>query len=310
MSTGTRDYVEELRDMDNSRIGLYAVLLFGIVFYLFPVETAVMTMFKTQGEFARTLPFAPPSADGFTLSALATAWNTLRPGLLNSLVMAIPATIMSALLGSLTAYGLTTISWRGQVGVVVFIIAGIFIPYQAVLVPLAQFWYQILPGLLNGFVNTVFGFITGGDWAYPSRNGYVQLFQLSITHGAYGIPICTLLFRSYYQAISDEMIEAARLDGASAFSIYRNIILPLSLPMFAVTLIYQFTQVYNDLLFALVLVNEPAAQVATQRLAALTGGVVQSFNTTMAGAIVAAFPTLLVYIVFGEQFAKGVAGEN
>jgi len=310
MSTGTRDYVEELRDMDNSRIGLYAVLLFGIVFYLFPVETAVMTMFKTQGEFARTLPFAPPSGDGFTLSALATAWNTLRPGLLNSLLMAIPATIMSALLGSLTAYGLTTISWRGQVGVVVLIIAGIFIPYQAVLVPLAQFWYQILPGLLNGFVNTVFGFVTGGNWTYPSRNGYVQLMQLSITHAAYGIPICTLLFRSYYQAISDEMIEAARLDGASAFSIYRNIILPLSLPMFAVTLIYQFTQVYNDLLFALVLVNEPAAQVATQRLAALTGGVVQSFNTTMAGAIVAAFPTLLVYIVFGEQFAKGVAGEN
>lgn len=309
MSTGTRDYVEELRDMDNSRIGLYAVLLFGIVFYLFPVETAVMTMFKTQGEFARTLPFAPPSGDGFTLSALATAWNTLRPGLLNSLLMAIPATIMSALLGSLTAYGLTTISWRGQVGVVVLIIAGIFIPYQAVLVPLAQFWYQILPGLLNGFVNTVFGFVTGGNWTYPSRNGYVQLMQLSITHAAYGIPICTLLFRSYYQAISDEMIEAARLDGASAFSIYRNIILPLSLPMFAVTLIYQFTQVYNDLLFALVLVNEPAAQVATQRLAALTGGVVQSFNTTMAGAIVAAFPTLLVYIVFGEQFAKGVAGE-
>ncbi|WP_424003764.1 carbohydrate ABC transporter permease [Haloarcula salina] len=310
MSIRNRDYVEELRNMDNSRIGLYAVLLFGIVFYLFPVETAVMTMFKTQGEFARTLPFAPPSGDGFTLSALATAWNTLRPGLMNSLLMAIPATIMSALLGSLTAYGLTTISWRGQVGVVVLIIAGIFIPYQAVLVPLAQFWYQILPGLLNGFVNTVFGFITGGNWTYPSRNGYVQLMQLSITHAAYGIPICTLLFRSYYQAISDEMIEAARLDGASAFSIYRNIILPLSLPMFAVTLIYQFTQVYNDLLFALVLVNEPAAQVATQRLAALTGGVVQSFNTTMAGAIVAAFPTLLVYIVFGEQFAKGVAGEN
>ncbi|WP_254274062.1 carbohydrate ABC transporter permease [Haloarcula marina] len=310
MSTESRDPIAKLREMETSRIGLYAVLLFGLVFYLFPVETAVMTMFKTQDAFIRTVPFAPPNADGFTLEALMTAWNTLRPGLINSMFMAIPATLLSALLGSLTAYGLTTLSWRGQVGVVVFIIAGIFIPYQAVLVPLAQFWYQILPDLLNGFVNTVFGFITGGNWTYPSRNGYLQLLQLSVTHAAYGIPICTLLFRSYYQSISDEMIEAARLDGATAFSIYKNIILPLSLPMFAVTLIYQFTQVYNDLLFALVLVNDPASQVATQRLAALTGGVVQSFNTTMAGAIVAALPTLLVYIFFGEQFAKGVAGET
>ncbi|MBX0293795.1 carbohydrate ABC transporter permease [Haloarcula nitratireducens] len=307
MSTSDRNPIQRLRNMERSRIGLYVVLLFGIVFYLFPMETAVMTMFKTQQAFAQTVPFAPPSADGFTLSALQTAWNTLRPGLVNSMLMAIPATILSALLGSLTAYGLTTLDWRGQVGVVVLIIAGIFIPYQAVLVPLSQFWYQILPDLMNGFVNTVFGFYTNGNWVYPSRDGNVQLIQLSITHAAYGLPICTLLFRSYYKSISDEMIEAARLDGATAFSIYKNIILPLSLPMFAVTLIYQFTQVYNDLLFALVLVNEPAANVATQRLTALTGGVVQSFNTTMAGAIVAALPTLLVYVFFGEQFAKGVA---
>ncbi|GGN86960.1 MULTISPECIES: carbohydrate ABC transporter permease [Haloarcula] len=307
MSTSTRNPIESLRDMENSRIGLYVVLLFGIVFYLFPMETAVMTMFKTQTEFVETVPFAPPSPDGFTLGALMTAWNTLRPGLVNSMLMAIPATIFSAMAGSLAAYGLTTISWRGQVAVFSIVLAGIFIPYQAVLVPLAQFWYQILPDLMNGFVNTAFGFITGGNWTYPTRSGHVQLLQLSITHAAYGTPMCTLLFRSYYKGISDEMIEAARLDGATAFSIYKNIILPLSLPMFAVTLIYQFTQVYNDLLFALVLVNEPASQVATQRLAALTGGVVQSFNTTMAGAIVAALPTLLVYIFFGEQFAKGVA---
>jgi glucose/mannose transport system permease protein len=103
------------------------------------------------------------------------------------------------------------------------------------------------------------------------------------------------------------MIEAARLDGATAFSIYKNIIFPLSLPMFAVTLIYQFTQVYNDLLFALVLLNDPNTQVATQRLVRLTGGVQQDFTLTMAGAIIAALPTLLVYIFFGEQFAKGVA---
>jgi glucose/mannose transport system permease protein len=306
MSASTGAPLSTLREMGARRVGLYLVLLAGIVFYLIPVETAVATMFKTQQAFTATAPYVPALGEGFSVSSAVSAWETLRPGLVDSMLMAIPATILSALFGSLAAYGLTTIDWRGQVAVVVLIIAGIFIPYQAVLVPLTTFWFQIWPDLVTGFVNTVFGFVTGGNWAYP-RSGDIQLIQLTITHAAYGIPICTLLFRSYYQAISDEMIEAARLDGATAFSIYKNIIFPLSLPMFAVTLIYQFTQVYNDLLFALVLLNDPNTQVATQRLVRLTGGVQQDFTLTMAGAVIAALPTLLVYIFFGEQFAKGVA---
>ena len=306
MSTSTTNPLESLRDLDAWRVGLYLVLLAMVVFYLVPVETAVATMIKTQQAFVETAPYVPPLGEGFSLNSVAQAWNTLEPGLVASMWMAIPATVLSALFGSLAAYGLTTIDWRGQVGIVVLVIAGIFIPYQAVLVPLTTFWFQIWPGLVEGIVNTVFGVVTGGNWTYP-RGGNVQLLQLMITHAAYGIPICTLLFRAYYQSISDEMIEAARLDGASAFGIYRNIILPLSLPMFAVTLIYQFTQVYNDLLFALILLNDPGTQVATQRLVRLTGGVQQDFTLTMAGAVIAALPTLLVYIFFGEQFAKGVA---
>jgi len=310
MSTSDSSIFDSISDIDNSRIGLYAVLLFGVLFYLIPVETAVTTMFKDAVAFTQTPPIAPPGPNGFTMEPAIQAFDRLAPGLVASIIMAVPATILSALFGSLAAYGLTTIDWRGQVGVVVLIIAGIFIPYQAVLVPLSQFWYSVLPDLANGFVNTVFGFYTGGNWSYPQGEGWMQLIHLSVTHTAYGIPICALLFRAYYQSISDEMVEAARLDGANAFSIYKNIILPLSLPMFAVTLIYQFTQVYNDLLFALVLVNDSGSQVATQQLQALTGGVQTEFPLVMAGAIIAAFPTLLVYIVFGDQFAKGVAGET
>jgi glucose/mannose transport system permease protein len=106
------------------------------------------------------------------------------------------------------------------------------------------------------------------------------------------------------------MLEAARLDGASVTRIYRRIVLPLSVPMFAVTLIYQFTQVWNDLLFALVIVQSSEFFVVTQELNALQGALVQEYNIQMAGAFIAALPTLIVYVMFGKQFAEGVAGEG
>ncbi|MFC6835970.1 carbohydrate ABC transporter permease [Halomarina ordinaria] len=272
------------------RIGLYTVLGALVAFYLLPLEAGIMTSIKTSDAFARTVPFAPPGPDGFTLSAWGTAWETLRPMLVDSVLLAVPAALLSALFGSLAAYGLTNVDWRGQVAVVVLFVAGIFIPYQAVLVPLARFWRAIE---LFG----VFG-------------GYESLVHLIITHTAYGIPITTLLFRAYYKNFSSEMLEAARLDGASTFGVYRSIVLPLSTPMFAVTLIYQFTQVWNDLLFALILLSGADSSVVTLGLAQLGGGLVSTFNTEMAGAFIAAFPTLLVYIIFGDKFARGVAGQT
>jgi len=277
-----------LRETSNRRIALYAVLcaLFG--FFLLPIETGLMTALKTNEAFRETLPYIPPGPGGFTIEPAMAAAAELAPKMLNSVLLVVPATILSALGGSLAAYGMTTLDWKNQLAIVVLFVAGIFIPYQAVLVPLSRFW---------AIVNI------------QQYGPYFELVELIVTHTAYGLPITTILFRSYYQNFSDEMIEAARLDGASALSIYRNIILPLSVPMFAVTMIYQFTQIWNDLLFALVLVNQPAAKVVTQGLANLSGGIVQTFNAQMAGALIAAFPTLLVYIAFGEKFAKGVASE-
>ncbi|TKX77975.1 carbohydrate ABC transporter permease [Halorubrum sp. SD626R] len=281
--------------LDRSRVALYAVLLALVAFYLAPLESGFMTAFKTPDGFRTTTPFALPPLGEFTLSAWGTAFDRLSNGLLNSALMAVPATVLSALFGSLAAYGLTNLSWRGQIGVLVLFVAGVFIPYQAVLVPLTQFW---------SFVDL------GGRIPLALVADNEGLINLSITHVAYGIPICTVLFRSYYATIDDEMLEAARLDGASAATIYRRIILPLSVPIFAVTLIYQFTQIWNDLLFAIVLVSNPSNQVVTVALNQLQGSFVQQFNLQMAGAFVAALPTLVVYVLFGEQFAKGVAGDS
>src|SRR6056297_1042715 len=289
-----------------SRVALYGVLGAMTAFYLIPIETGLMTGITNPDTYTGTYPYLPPleplipGTGEFSLGPWSTAFEGLRSGLVNSLILVVPATILSGLLGSMAAFGLTTISWRGQIGIYILFVAGIFIPYQAVLVPLTQFWYNVVP-LRTAFEPLAF--------ALPLLEPYHwKLVALIITHVAYGLPICTLLFRAHYKKLSDEMIEAARLDGASIYRIYRRIILPLSIPMFAVVFIYQFTQIWNDLLFALTIVQFGDAAVVTQELVGI--GVSQSgtnFPLRMAAALLAALPTLLVYVFFGDKFAKGVA---
>jgi glucose/mannose transport system permease protein len=281
---------------------LYVVLLLAAGFYLVPIESGLVTSFKTGTAIIETAPFAPPGASGFTFEKWRTAIDSLLRGMGNSLLYAVPATIISALIGSITAYGLTIPNWKTSYKALVLalIISGIFIPYQAVLVPLTQFWSQWVQ------LGEVLSFV----WALGIDNDYVGIVELVITHVAYGIPICTLLFRTYYKTMSDEMMESARLDGASLRRVYRRIVLPLSGPMFAVVLIYQFTQIWNDLLFTLVIVStesSPAAPVVLILAGLGTSMEGQDFALRMAGAFFAALPTLAVYILFGDEFAEGVA---
>ncbi|KOX97725.1 MULTISPECIES: carbohydrate ABC transporter permease [Halorubrum] len=290
-----------LAEVDGYRVLLYLGLLGILAFFMIPIESGLVTSFKTSSGVTGSLPFAPPTGSTFTLEKWRTAFDALGRGLINSALYAIPATVISALLGSFAAYGLTQSDWkqRYKAPVLALFVAGIFIPYQAVLVPLSQFW-SMIP------LQDALGFL----WALGINNDYTGIFELIVTHVAYGLPICTVLFRSYYKNMSEEMIEAARLDGASIRRIYRRIVLPLSGPMFAVVLIYQFTQIWNDLLFTLVLVQTESSAAAPIVLilaglgTSLEG---QDFALRMAGAFIAALPTLAVYIAFGEEFAEGVA---
>ncbi|MUV89183.1 ABC transporter permease subunit [Halapricum sp. CBA1109] len=270
-----------------------------IVFYLIPIETGLMTAITDPSAYTGSAPYLPPAPGDVSLGPFTNAVDALSQGLANSFILVVPATILSGLLGSMAAYGLTTVDWKGQIGIYMLFVAGIFIPYQAVLVPLTQFWYNVVP--LRTTVESVAPMIP------LLQEFHWKLIALIVTHTAYGIPICTLLFRAHYKKLSDEMVEAARLDGASITRIYRRIILPLSVPMFAVVFIYQFTQIWNDLLFALTIIQFGDASVVTQDLVSI--GVSQegtNFPLRMAAALVAALPTLLVYIFFGDKFAKGV----
>jgi len=301
VDTATDDPRERATGVGLRRVALYATLVAMVGFYMVPIETGLMTSLKTSQAVTGTAPYLPPGPGGFTLEKWTTAFEGLSRGLVNSLVMAVPATVLSAAIGSLTAYGITKAEWRGQSLVLALLVAGIFIPYQSVLVPLSRFW-SIWVNLAD---------LLAPVWGLPFfQEAHADLLALIFTHAAYGIPLMTLLFRSHYKTISDDLMEAARLDGASFARTYWKVILPLSTPMFAVTLIFQFTQIWNDLLFALILVSSESSPVAPVTLVLAGFGQSQSgldFGLRMAGALMTALPPLLVYIFFGDEFAEGVA---
>ncbi|ADB60700.1 binding-protein-dependent transport systems inner membrane component [Haloterrigena turkmenica DSM 5511] len=282
-------------------VGLYATLIGLVGFYLLPIESGLVTSIKTPTALQETFPFLPPlSASGVTVEKWQVAFEYLAPGMVNSVLFTIPSTILCAILGSMAAYGLTLVNWRGQIAVLALFIAGIFVPYQAVIVPLFQFWSQYMQ------LSARLSFL----WGLPLlERHHATILELIITHTAYGVPIVTLLFRSQYKTMSGEMIEAARLDGASVWRVYRRIVLPLSIPMFAVVFIFQFTQIWNEFLFSLTIigsVNNPAASATL-----ILSGLGQSLEGTdyplrMAGAFITALPTLLVYVLFADKFAEGV----
>jgi glucose/mannose transport system permease protein len=282
------------------RVALYGTVLALVAFYLTPIETGLVTAIKSSEAVRTTLPFLPPGPDGFTVEKWQYAFDALSHGMVNSMLFTIPSTILCAVFGSMAAYGLTLVDWRGQIAVLALFIAGIFIPYQAVIIPLSEFWsiYVNLDERL--------AFL----WALPLLEAHhATILELIVTHTAYGIPICTILFRAQYKTMSWEMIEAARLDGASLWRIYRRIVLPLSVPMFAVVFIFQFTQVWNEFLFSLTIirsVSDPAASVTLilSGLGEALEGV--DFPLRMAGAFIAALPTLVIYVLFSDQFAEGV----
>jgi glucose/mannose transport system permease protein len=304
-SRPTFDTASLVEDVSLTRIAQYILVVVFIGFFLVPLEAGFVTALKTNEAVARSLPFVPSLGDGFTLENLEFAFNQLRDSFVNSLLLALPATIVNVLLASMAAYGLTMVNWRGQLGFLILFLIGIFVPYQAVIVPLADFWNNIFP--IAEMLAPTFA-------AIPLLAEYhSDLVPLIITDIAYGIPICTILFRSYYTSLPGSLVEAAKIDGASIAKIYRRIILPISKPMFGVVFIYQFTQIYNEFLFAftLIVAADAAAAPVTlviPSLGASTSGI--NYGIRMSAAILAALPTILLYVAFAEQFAKGLQTES
>ncbi len=270
------------------RSGLYAVLIVLAAAYLLPLFVMLVNSVKPLGEIQSGDILALPHV--FTLKPWAEAWSSARIGVsakglepyfLNSIMIVVPAVAISAFLGAFNGYVLTKWRFKGDTVIFSLMLFACFIPFQIVLIPAAR-----VLGFL-GLAGTIPGLI--------------------LIHIVYGLGFTTLFFRNFYAAFPDELVRAAQIDGAGFFRIFWRILLPSSGPIIVVTVIWQFTNIWNDFLFGVSFADFDSlpVTVALNNLVNSSGGG-QQYNVHFAAAILAALPTLVVYIVSGRYFVRGL----
>ena len=272
---------------------VHRVILFGLLavfaaFFLLPFYVMLVTSLKDMGEIRNGSLLALPQALDFT--SWFKAWDTactgmscsgLKPYFFNSLVMIVPAVAISTTLGALNGYVLTKWRFKGSEVLFSLMLFGVFMPLQVVLLPMSQ----------------VLGWVGLSD----------SVWGLVCVHVLMGLASTTLFFRNYYLGLPDELVKAAMLDGAGFVRIFWRIVLPLSTPILVVTVIWQFTNIWNDFLFGVVFsgADSKPITVGLNNLAN-TSSSVKEYNVDMAAALIAALPTLIVYVLAGKYFVRGL----
>lgn len=270
------------------RLLLWTVLLVFAAWFLTPLYVMVVTSLKDMDQVRSGNLLSWPAYASF--DAWAKAWSQactgidcsgLQPFFMNSLMMVVPAVLVSTAVGAVNGYVLSKWRFRGSETMFALLLFGVFMPMQVVLLPMSQ----VLGWL--GIASSIWG--------------------LMLVHIVAGIPSTTLFFRNYYVGLPDELIKAAMLDGAGFWQIFRRIVLPLSAPILVVTLIWQFTNIWNDFLYGVVFsgADSKPITVGLNNLSN-TSSSIKEYNVDMAAAIIAALPTLLVYVVAGKYFVRGL----
>ena len=270
-----------------ARIAIHVFLVAAAIYYLLPLYVMGVNSVKPLAEITGGNMMALPEV--WTLDPWRSAWSTaqigveptgLKPYFLNSILMVVPAVVISTIMGALNGYILTKWRFRGDTWVFGLMLFSCFIPFQIVLIPMA-----VVLGKL-GLAGSVPGLV--------------------LVHVVYGIGFTTLYFRNYYATFPTELVRAAQIDGAGFFQIFWRILLPVSGPIAVVSIIWQFTNIWNDFLFGASFggTNQPMTVALNNLVQSSTG--VKEYNVHFAGAILAALPTLLVYIVAGRYFVRGL----
>ena len=285
MSTFGQDTA--VRANSATRALIYVVLLVFAMFYLVPLLVMLINSLKPLSEITGGNMMALPRV--WTVEPWLKAWSYaqigveptgLRPYFINSLVVVVPAVVISTILGALNGYVLTKWRFRGDNIIFGLLLFSCFIPFQIVLIPMALVLGKLgLSGSFSGLV---------------------------LVHVVYGLGFTTLYYRNYYASFPTELVRAAMIDGAGFFRIFWRILLPVSGPITVVSVIWQFTNIWNDFLFGASFGghNQPMTVALNNLVQSSTG--VKEYNVHFAGAILAALPTLVVYVVAGRYFVRGL----
>ena len=270
------------------RLFTYSLLLIAALFFLAPLYVMVATSLKDAEQIRSGNLLSLPN--GLNFEAWGLAWSTactgvdcrgLAPYFWNSVVMAVPAVLISTAWGAINGYVLSMWKFRGSEVLFGFLLFGVFMPFQVVLLPMSQ----VLGWL--GISSSIAGLV--------------------LVHCLAGMAGTTLFFRNYYTAVPRELVNAARIDGAGFWRIFWRIVLPMSTPILMVTLIWQFTNIWNDFLFGVAFsgADSKPVTVGLNNMANTTSSV-KAYNVDMAAAIIAGLPTMLVYVLAGQYFVKGL----
>ena len=276
------------KSLSFGRLFTYGLLLVAALFFLAPLYVMVATSLKDAEQIRSGNLLSLPNSLNFESWGL--AWSTactgvdcrgLQPYFWNSVIMAVPAVLISTAWGAINGYVLSMWKFRGSEVLFGFLLFGVFMPFQVVLLPMSQ--------------------VLGWLGISSSIGGLV------LVHCLAGMAGTTLFFRNYYTAVPRELVNAARIDGAGFWRIFWRIVVPMSTPIMMVTLIWQFTNIWNDFLFGVAFsgADSKPVTVGLNNMANTTSSV-KAYNVDMAAAIIAGLPTMLVYVLAGQYFVKGL----
>ena len=262
------------------RIALYSFLIIFTLSYMTPVFSALLTSVRTQDDISLNGFFSAPRE--IVLQNYAQAWTQggVNKYLLNSFIITIPALIGTIFLSSLSAYALARYRFRGNRPIYFMYVAGTMLPFQILLLPVFLLTNKL------GLYNSYWGVI--------------------LIHTAFQLGFCTFVLRNFMRTIPGEIMDAARIDGANEFGIYWRIIMPLTVPAIAAVATLEFTWIFNDYLWAIILIQNDALKPVTAGLSTLQGQFVTNWPLIVAGALIATVPTLIVFFALQRYFIGGL----
>jgi multiple sugar transport system permease protein len=259
---------------------VYVVLVVATIMWLVPIFTGLITSIRTFDDILYNGFISWPKE--ITWGNFSEAWDRggLSKYLPNSFIIAIPSLVMTLFFSSLAAFALARFKFRGNRLIFFLFVGGMLLPFQVLMLPV----FRLTDAL--GLYDTYWGLIA--------------------FHTAFQLGFCTFMLRNYMRTVPGEIIEAARIDGCSDLRIWWQIMLPLTLPALAAIATLEFTWIFNDYLWAIVLLRSDDLKPITAGLATLQGQYVTDWPVIVAGALVGTLPTLLVFLFLQRYFIEGL----